>query len=237
MKFGTLVSLAALLGACGGTVPTTDASTSTDMLVVIDRPMTCLPVACVPPAGCFYRPAGSASDRIAPPACSCGELVCVDAGPDASDASADVSPDVCNVECARPPVGCRYEGPVTCSPPSCGRIVCTDAATDVATDTSPIVCSGGTSTFPTFDNRCTSSGDCVVAVHQSDCCGNNQALGIHRSQQAAFDAAEAVCRPMYPRCGCPTRGILADDDRWTFTRENIAATCRAGMCTTSVISP
>ena len=59
-------------------------------------------------------------------------------------------------------------------------------------------------------------------------------LGIVASQRAAFEAAEAVCRPMYPRCGCPTRGILCDDERWTFGADMVGVACRAGRCTTFV---
>lgn len=89
-------------------------------------------------------------------------------------------------------------------------------------------------TFPTFADACGRDVECAVAVHQTDCCGNQRGLGITASQRAAFDAAEAVCRPMFPRCGCPTQGILCDDDRRTFDPTAIAVTCVAGRCRTSV---
>ena len=109
-----------------------------------------------------------------------------------------------------------------------------DAPADAAGDV-PIVCSGsGAASFPTFSSACGADGDCAVAVHQTDCCGNQRGLGIVASQRAAFEAAEAVCRPMYPRCGCPTRGILCDDERWAFTADAVGVACRAGRCTTFV---
>lgn len=110
-----------------------------------------------------------------------------------------------------------------CAPPDAGTLA--DAG---------IVCGAVASSFPTFDDACGSDGDCAVAVHQTDCCGNQRGLGIAASQRAAFDAAEAICRPMYPRCGCPTQGILCDDDRRTFDPNGIGVACRAGRCTTFV---
>lgn len=176
-----------------------------------------------------------------------GTVVCDDAGADvptvdAADAAADVAADLCMIECPAPPPGCRYEGPVTCSPRSCGTLVCADAGADAAADAPadaagdvPISCSGsGAASFPTFSSACGADGDCAVAVHQTDCCGNQRGLGIVASQRAAFEAAEAVCRPMYPRCGCPTRGILCDDEQWTFSADMVGVACRAGRCTTFV---
>jgi hypothetical protein len=102
-----------------------------------------------------------------------------------------------------------------------------DASTDTpATDTGPaIVCGSAGGTFPTFDARCTADEDCAVGVHQTDCCGNMAALGMRRGERPAFDAAEAICRPMYPGCGCPTRGVLADDGQWSHDRGALRVRC------------
>lgn len=209
---------------------------------------------------CGSRPMGDLAPL--PPGCRVinpdpctgrGTIVCPDAGDDATadapadvarDAPADAGMDVCMIECAAPPPGCRYEGPVTCEPRSCGTLVCPDdagadaPAPDASADAAPadaaIVCTGMSSTFPAFRQDCAGDSDCVVAVHQTDCCGNQRGLGLHASQRAAFDAAEAVCRPMYPRCGCPTRGVLCDDERWTFGADTIGVACRANRCTTFV---
>lgn len=111
-----------------------------------------------------------------------------------------------------------------------------DASTDTpATDTGPtIVCGSAGGTFPTFDARCTADEDCAVGVHQTDCCGNMAALGMRRGERPAFDAAEAICRPMYPGCGCPTRGVLADDGQWSQDRGALRVRCTAGRCVTAV---
>ncbi len=55
--------------------------------------------------------------------------------PVAHDVSA---PEVaCGIDCAAPPPGCRYVGPVTCNPPSCGSLECPDAGdSDAAVDAS-----------------------------------------------------------------------------------------------------
>jgi hypothetical protein len=226
LTLGTLLSLS----ACGDTTSPPDA---TPFPPDWRDPNACTRQPCMPPAGCRYVPSTS---RAAPAPCACGDLVCDDAG---VDATVDRPDDVCVLSCAAPPPMCRYEGPVTCNPPSCGRLVCADASViDMPrppTDTPSISCgAGGSTSFPSFDNTCVSDGECIAVVHQTDCCGNMRALGIQRSQREAFNAAEAVCRPMYPRCGCPTRGIEADDMRFTFSEMNLAARCTGGRCVTSV---
>jgi hypothetical protein len=181
-----------------------------------------------------------------------------------ADAATDAPTDRCRTasDLAPPPPGCRFIDVDPCT--GIGTLVCPDAGADVpasdvpaadvptadvpATDVAPsdvsptdatadaaISCSGGgAASFPVFSSACNTAADCVVAVHQTDCCGNQRGLGLNASQRAAFDAAEAVCRPMYPRCGCPTRGILCDDERWTFGADMIGVDCRAGRCTTFV---
>lgn len=202
-------------------------------------------------------------------AAACGPTtIPSDAGSDvAPDQAIDVAPDTtadvaldmavevsCGITCPAPPPGCRYAGRPTCSPPSCGTLVCEDASVDatadvaqdtvidvapdvsadVAPDTSGDAAVACGASFPTFDSTCAAASDCVVVIHQTDCCGNLRGLGLRGNQRAAFDAAEAVCRPLFPRCGCPTRGILADDMMWTFAAESVGVACTAGRCTTFV---
>lgn len=157
----------------------------------------------------------------------------------------DGSVDACVLECAAPPIGCHLEGGDGCT--TCGTLVCPDAApADAGGDDADsgdagaldagaaIVCSGpGISTFPTFDRACAGDGDCVVVEHQVNCCGTLRALGIRADQQAAFDAAEATCRGMYPGCGCAAMVTRADDDT-TFDGTNPARVlCSAGQCTST----
>jgi hypothetical protein len=152
----------------------------------------------------------------------------------------DSSVDACRLGCAPPPPGCHLEGGDGCT--TCGTLVCPDAAlADAGGDDAgaldagaAIVCTGpGTSTFPTFERACAGESDCVVVEHQVNCCGTLRALGIRADAQAAFDAAEASCRGMYPSCRCPAMVTRADDDT-TFDGVNPAhALCTAGQCTST----
>lgn len=158
--------------------------------------------------------------------------------------------DACHLECAAPPIGCRLEGGDGCT--TCGTVVCPDAelpdggADDAGTEDAgiddagdsdggaAISCTGpGGSTFPTFDRACAGEGDCVVVEHQTNCCGTLRALGIRADQQAAFDAAEASCRAMYPGCGCASMATQADDDTIDDGSTPARVLCAAGQCTST----
>jgi len=226
---------------CGGATASPPAVTdgggtdtpTTDTPVVQDAPdsETRCSIDCVgPPMGCHYEGPVSCN----PP--SCGTVVCPDAGgTDAPvDAHADVpvdhsQPDApCVIDCPAPPMGCRYVGPVSCSPPSCGTLECPDAG-------APIVCgAGGGGHFPMFDRTCMADADCVIVDHQTDCCGNSRAMGIRADQRAAFDADEAICERMYPGCGCPAGPPVADDGMSAIPPATIAVACVSGQCATFV---
>ncbi|MBK6533738.1 MAG: hypothetical protein IPF99_30375 [Deltaproteobacteria bacterium] len=126
------------------------------------------------------------------------------------------SPDRCNT------CSCGPDGSVQCT-----LRACVDAG-------APIVCGGSVGSFPTFDRSCNAASDCFVARHQTDCCGNSRAMGLNVSQRAAFEAAEAICAPMYPACGCPARPPVADDGNVGNFSTMIAVDCRAGLCTSYV---
>jgi hypothetical protein len=123
-------------------------------------------------------------------------------------------------------MGCHYEGVHTCN--TCGTTVCPDAGA--------VVCTGASSTFPTFDRACATASDCFIGIHQSDCCGSHQALGITISQRSVFLATEMTCEGMYPACGCIARPTQLDDATTTpITNEYaIVAACDSGRCTTRV---
>jgi hypothetical protein len=97
-----------------------------------------------------------------------------------------------------------------------------------------VQCNASPPVFPEFDRSCTRRDDCVVAVHQTDCCGNQAALGVRTSELARFNAAEGQCRGQFPGCGCPSMGILADDGRRTFSATELIVDCVASRCTTAV---
>jgi hypothetical protein len=105
-------------------------------------------------------------------------------------------------------------------PCSCGILEC------------PEVCCGcETPVFPTFDAACAGDSDCFLGLHQVDCCGTMTAIGVTASQQGAFESAEAVCRGMYPGCGCPAGPVTTEDG--SICVEGVAVHCVAGMCRTS----
>ena len=123
------------------------------------------------------------------------------------------SPDHCNT------CSCGPNGSVQCT-----LLACVDAGP-------PIVCGGSVGSFPSFDRTCRAATDCFVGTHQTDCCGNSHAMGLNVSQRAAFEAAEAICEPMYPRCGCPARPPVTDDGVIGTFSSVMSVDCRAGLCT------
>jgi hypothetical protein len=107
-------------------------------------------------------------------------------------------------------------------------------ATDSALD-AVVQCRASPSVFPTFDRSCATAMDCVIAAHQTDCCGTLRAMGIRASEQTAFQAAESACIAMYPACGCASNLITTDDGAMSRNGlSSIQVTCNGAMCTTSV---
>lgn len=146
--------------------------------------------------------------------------------PSSEPPSPDVLPDVAPRDVTSTDVPATD---VTASDVPAGDAPATDGGTMTLT------CGTATVTFPAYTQRCAINSDCAFVLHQSDCCGNIQAIGIEAPLRAPYEAAEMMCRPGYPRCGCPTRGIHADDDQWTFTSTSVGVRCTANRCTTYVL--
>jgi len=105
-----------------------------------------------------------------------------------------------------------------------------DATLDAETsdEEAPAVqCGQNPPQFPVFDRTCEKDADCVVVLHQVNCCGTEVAWGIAASEKAAFDAAESECRSEYPACGCPALPTQADDGN---TGSDFGVRCRNGEC-------
>ena len=101
----------------------------------------------------------------------------------------------------------------------------TDAAPGDAPTDAPLC---GT-TFPTFDRGCTADENCAFGLHQTDCCGNQIAIGFNHAQKSAFDTAETAYRTACPAaCGCPMGPILTDAGGSTFVTSKIGVRCVAG---------
>jgi hypothetical protein len=102
------------------------------------------------------------------------------------------------------------------SPPDCDRIVCAVSASE----------------FPSFDKTCATPADCVIGVHQFNCCGSTIALGMNRVEQDRFAGAEQTCAEQYPRCAC-AQTATAEDGRSTFGGTVVVA-CQSSQCMTAV---
>jgi hypothetical protein len=89
--------------------------------------------------------------------------------------------------------------------------------------------------FPSFDMACQVDTDCVVGVHQVNCCGTRHALGINANELARFSDDEAICESEYAACGCADFGIQADDGQRTYEAADIGVVCADGACTTFVM--
>ena len=109
----------------------------------------------------------------------------------------------------------------------------TDASSaDVGRDGFPGACTpdGG---FPNFQKGCGTIANCIIKLHQIDCCGSAIAIGINHGEFAAFDAAEAEWRNSCPKCGCPAMATLAENGK-TGLNADVKVACDNGVCRTSL---
>jgi hypothetical protein len=76
-----------------------------------------------------------------------------------------------------------------------------------------------------IDRSCTTDADCLVRLHQTDCCGNAVMIGIRTSALGAYNAGEPACMASYPACGCPA-GLPTTDSGETVTDlDTVQAAC------------
>ena len=97
-----------------------------------------------------------------------------------------------------------------------------------------VMCGGDPLAFPDFSKQCATVDDCAIVIHQSDCCGNSDALGLNKAEVPAFDAAEAICESQYPGCGCPTEGTTAEDGVLVSDAAAIHVACVDNQCQTYI---
>lgn len=93
-------------------------------------------------------------------------------------------------------------------------------------------CAGEPLSFPSFEKGCAAAADCVIALHQVNCCGTLTAIGLNASEQAAFDAAENTCRMQYPGCGCAQSPTTTEDGKMSMDDSLIQVDCKNGQCST-----
>ena len=87
------------------------------------------------------------------------------------------------------------------------------------TDTGvPADAAAACSFIDSVDRSCTSDTDCVVRLHQTDCCGNAVMVGVNQSVAAQFAVDESACMASYPGCGCPARRRRSPRTTWRCLR-------------------
>jgi hypothetical protein len=97
-----------------------------------------------------------------------------------------------------------------------------------------IMCTGPNGAFPTFDKTCTIADDCSIGVHQTNCCGATQAIGMTKAELTRFTADEKVCVDQYPPCACPATPTVAEDGRNPIAGQAIVVECQSARCMTAV---
>jgi hypothetical protein len=97
-----------------------------------------------------------------------------------------------------------------------------------------VMCTGPNGVFPAFDKTCTIADDCAMGIHQTNCCGATQAIGMTKAELTRFTAAEKVCVDQYPQCECPTTPTEAEDGHTPVGGQAIVVECQSRRCMTTV---
>lgn len=131
------------------------------------------------------------------------------------------------------------DGCNSCSCVAGGGVACTERAclSDGGTRTDGgdlIMCAGPTPSFPSFDKTCTGTADCVIGIHQTNCCGATKAIGINQAEKARFTTDEQICEGQYPPCACAATPTVAEDGQIASATTKIVVECQANKCMTLV---
>lgn len=86
-----------------------------------------------------------------------------------------------------------------------------------------------------LDRSCATNTDCGSFRHTTNCCGQQQLIGLRESELSRFISLEPQCVATYPACGCAAQQPYTDDgSRLPF--DGVAGVdCVAGVCTTFVL--
>jgi len=85
-----------------------------------------------------------------------------------------------------------------------------------------------------LDRSCATDSDCIAVSHTSNCCGQEQIIGLRATEQARFTTLEAQCDQTYPACGCAAQQPFVDDGSHVRFQDTAGVTCLQGKCTTFV---
>jgi hypothetical protein len=86
--------------------------------------------------------------------------------------------------------------------------------------------------FPGFVKGCGTTANCIIKLHQIDCCGTMMAIGLNHAEFGAFDTAETAWETSCPKCKCPVGPTLAEDGK-TGATVDVKVSCDNGTCKTS----
>ena len=150
----------------------------------------------------------------------CTEMACVWAPCEGLKCGDSCSPCKPGPDCVPPPAIYVCDGAGQCTVGQVG--VCPTATVECA--------AGGPVVFPEPLDSCKADADCVVVLHQINCCGTQVAWGIAAAGAEAFKVAEATCESQYPACGCAQFETKADDDTTGWTLTDFEAVCAGGQC-------
>src|SRR5262249_45859826 len=85
--------------------------------------------------------------------------------------------------------------------------------------------SSGCGFVSVLDRRWGNDGDCVLGIHQPDCCENPSASGMTLLERGRFDALEPLCQATYPGCGCPAGPTHTDSGEIALDTMSIRLAC------------
>lgn len=106
-----------------------------------------------------------------------------------------------------------------------------DVTVDATTDASG-VCFDATGKLDSTLRACTVASDCATLQFQLDCCGNSQLGGISKSAESIAQTCTSERDAKFPKCGCPTGPLRADDGSTNLDGGMPTVTCDEGVCTT-----
>jgi hypothetical protein len=93
-----------------------------------------------------------------------------------------------------------------------------------------VECAGYAAALATAARNATSVDNCVIQLHQSDCCGAMHAYGINHGSRSDLCTAETACVAMYPTpAGCSDSTITTDTGETTSTMADVKVRAVDGM--------
>ena len=103
---------------------------------------------------------------------------------------------------------------------------------DASADGFPGACTPS-AIFPSFQKGCGTTANCIIKLHQIDCCGSMAAIGLNHGEFAAFDQSEQAWESSCPRCKCVAKATVAEDGN-SGPNADVKVSCDNGVCRTTL---